>query len=270
MSKALDQIGRESLSIDEQVWLAVAENHERKLVSLGSTAVVPLCNLLDRLYKAVDPGLRQHPGCGGPAGHGPEAFIVVALGKIGDPRAVRAVARNLQGARSLESHLFCFGALRSIGGSEAVGVLAEHIRGSWRYTREAQAAIVSMIDPERLNNEILENLASLPDGSYFETYVDGPPAKRTVDCSKIRNLAAEELSRRNRDDYSARPEILRLTESRLLSEFVREKKANWGHEDWLGLIARVRDAGYRTLSDAEVGGALEGERTRFISGEAAR
>lgn len=51
----------------------------------------------------------------------------------------------------------------------------------------------------------------------------------------------------------------------LLTAFVEEKNGAWNHEDWLGLLARVREAGYRSLPEGEVGRLLEAEKARFLA-----
>jgi hypothetical protein len=56
----------------------------------------------------------------------------------------------------------------------------------------------------------------------------------------------------------------RLRGSGLLMKFVLEKNGAWDHQDWLGFVRRVRDAGFRSLPDDEVGRLLEEEKGKFL------
>ncbi len=58
-------------------------------------------------------------------------------------------------------------------------------------------------------------------------------------------------------------ERVRLLGSGLIQRFVRDKNGAWNHQDWLDFLTSVRSAGYRTLSDDEVGQMLEEEKGRF-------
>lgn len=55
----------------------------------------------------------------------------------------------------------------------------------------------------------------------------------------------------------------RLISSDLLSGFVRNMNGAWNHQDWLGVLARVRRLGYSLLEDDEVGGLLEAEKKKY-------
>ena len=60
-------------------------------------------------------------------------------------------------------------------------------------------------------------------------------------------------------------ERTRLAGSGLVQRFVKDKNGAWNHQDWLGFLAGVRQAGYRLLSDQEVGQVLEDGKVRFCA-----
>jgi hypothetical protein len=64
--------------------------------------------------------------------------------------------------------------------------------------------------------------------------------------------------------HTQEQEKTELQRSGLLSRFVREKNGAWNHGDWLGFLVSVRNAGFRALSDEEVGFLLEREKANFF------
>jgi hypothetical protein len=62
---------------------------------------------------------------------------------------------------------------------------------------------------------------------------------------------------------TAAQERVKLSASGLVKKFVQDKNGAWGHPDWLGFLSGIRAAGYRALSDSDVGSLLEEEKARF-------
>ena len=62
-----------------------------------------------------------------------------------------------------------------------------------------------------------------------------------------------------RDDATAR---LRRDPS-LLDAFVRRQNGSWNHEDWLGLLDQLRNAGFAPIDEARVGCLLEERRDQW-------
>lgn len=58
-------------------------------------------------------------------------------------------------------------------------------------------------------------------------------------------------------------QAMRLVSSGILSDFVRQRNGEWNHEDWLGLLRRVRAASFTILTDNEVGCLLEEEKAKY-------
>jgi hypothetical protein len=67
--------------------------------------------------------------------------------------------------------------------------------------------------------------------------------------------------------FEIEEEFERLINSDMLGNFVRRKKGTWNHEDWLSLLADIRNSGYRKIeafSYVEIGRLLELEKDKFF------
>jgi len=58
-------------------------------------------------------------------------------------------------------------------------------------------------------------------------------------------------------------ESARLINSGMLVTFVTQKDGVWNHQDWLNLLTSIRNAGYHTLPEKEVGRILEEAKAKF-------
>jgi hypothetical protein len=84
-----------------------------------------------------------------------------------------------------------------------------------------------------------------------EARTQKPPLQKTSRGQQTQEQQDDAVTARLRRDPS------------LLDAFVRRQNGSWDHQDWLGLLDQLRNAGFAPIDEARVGCLLEQRRDQW-------
>ena len=175
-----------------------------------------------------------------------------ALGEIENRQAVEPLITRLKEEESIPVILEIVRALGRIGDPGAVEPLVDLFNGNENpRVQEESALVLKQIGLNSIRDKQTQERIT----GICEKKIKEEELRLSWEKKSLQRKAEVKVMEDALDE-----ERKRLTSAGLIREFVKDRNGVWDHSDWLEFLGSVRNAGFTTISEDEVGQLLETEK----------